>query len=193
MNVGIGVAVRRFAVIAALGMLGVTLGGVQGASAGQVSPSAFTCGITVFTPCNQTAHFTTDNEVGTPLTGATSCPAFLRTDFVTIIGTGNGIEHSIINNAGDGWFTSTFTGTVTVTAYTDATLKTRDTNVPPFTGRLTEWFGGSFNKNNQVFHFTIHFTGAAQDGTTLKIFALGHSNTTPNPALPAHTFGFTSC
>jgi hypothetical protein len=148
----------------------------------------------VFTPCNQTAHFTALNEVGTPFANASpSCPAFVTTDFVTLIGTGNGVEHSIINNAGDGWFTSTFTGTVTITAFKDAGLTTPDPNVLPFTGKITEWFGGSFNKNNQVFHDTFHFSGTAANGTTFTILDVSHVNTTPNTLGPPHSFQITTC
>jgi hypothetical protein len=41
----------------------------------------------------------------------------VNNDFVTIIGTGNSVEHAIINKALDGWFRETFTGTVTITPY----------------------------------------------------------------------------
>ena len=62
-------------------------------------------------PCNQTAHFSSVSEQLTPLTpsGATNCSAFVTTDFASLVAKGNGIEQSIIYNAGDGWFTSTFT------------------------------------------------------------------------------------
>jgi hypothetical protein len=193
MHAGIGVFVRRGAMVAALLMIGA-LTGAQAASAATVPPSDFTCGITVFTPCNQTAHFTDFFMVGSPFPGASSCPAFVTTDSVTIVGTGNGVEHSIVNNAGDGWFTTTFTGTVTITAYTDAGLTTLDPNVLPFTGRVTTWFGGSFNKSNQVLHGTINFSGVAADGTTLTIHDVFHANTTPNTLLgPPHFFQITTC
>jgi hypothetical protein len=189
MHAGIGVVVRRIAMVAALLMIGA-LAGAQAASAATVPASDFTCGFTVFnTPCNQTAHFTDINMVGMPFPGASSsCPAFVRTDFVSIVGTGNGVEHGIINNALDGWFTSTFTGTVTLTDLTDS-------SVPPFTGKLTVWFGGSFNKSNQVFHDTINFSGTAADGTTLTIHDVFHTNTTPNtpPLGPTHFFDITTC
>jgi hypothetical protein len=188
-----GILARRVAAGAALTMIAIPVIGTQGASAGTVPPSQFTCGITVFTPCNQTAHFTTVNQTGTPFANAPSCPAFVTTDFVTLIGTGNGVEHSIINNAGDGWFTSTFTGTVTITAFIDAGLTTPDPNVLPFTGKLTTWFGGSFNKNNQVFHSTFHFSGTAADGTTFTILDVFHANTTPNTLGPPHFFEITTC
>jgi hypothetical protein len=193
MHAGVGVVVRRIAMVAALLMIGV-LAGAQAASAATVPASDFTCGVTVFTPCNQTAHFSDLNAVGTPFPGASSsCPAFVTTDFVNIVGTGNGVEHSIINNALDGWFTSTFTGTVTLTAFTDAGLTTPDSNVPPFTGQLIAWFGGSFNKSNFVFHDTINFSGTAADGTTLTIHDVLHVNNTPNTIGPPHFFEITTC
>ena len=57
---------------------------------------------------HQTAHFSSVSEQLTPLTpsGATNCSAFVTTDFASLVATGNGIEQSIIYNAGDGWFTS---------------------------------------------------------------------------------------
>jgi hypothetical protein len=128
----------------------------QGASAAVVPPGDFTCGVTNFTtPCNQTAHFTDLTQTAPPAPNATGCPAYFLTDFANITGTGQGIEHAIINNALDGWFTTTENGFVTVTFINpltggaDAVL----------TGHLTEWFGGSFNKNNFVNHDTINFAG----------------------------------
>jgi hypothetical protein len=187
------ILVRRAAFVAVVGMAGAPLLGAQAASASPVPASAFTCGVTVFTPCNQTAHFSDFNQQGTPLSNASaSCPAFVRTDFVSLIGTGNGVEHSIVNNAGDAWFTSTFTGTATITAYTDPGLTKPDPNVAPFTGKITQWVGGSFNKQNVVFHDTLHFSGTAANGTALTIHDVSHTNTTPTATVP-HSFEITSC
>ena len=187
---------RRMAVVAVLTVIGVFMVAAQGAGAAPVPASDFNCGITVFTPCNQTAHFSDMFQVGTPFASATSCPAFVTNDFVLIVGTGNGIEHSIINNAGDGWFTSTWTGTVTLTAFIgDPTVSgVPDPNVPPLTGQLTEWFGGSFNKSNVVFHSTLHLNVASADGqTVLRVLDVSHANSTPgNPFVP-HSFEITTC
>ena len=69
-----------------------------------------------------------------------------------------------------------------------------ETNFGPFTGKLTEWFGGGFNRNNQVFHSTFHFSGTAADGTTFRVLDVSHTNTTPNTALePPHSFEITAC
>jgi hypothetical protein len=189
----IAISARRIAAVAVVAALAVVLVAAQGVGAEPVSPADFTCGVTVFTPCNQTAHFNDTNEVGTPFASAPSCPAFVTTDFATIVGTGNGIEHSIINNALDGWFTSTFTGTVTVTAYLDVGLTTPDPNVLPFTGQLTEWFGGSFNKNNFVFHSTFHFSGTDANGTAFRILDVSHANSATGGVGPPHSFEITRC
>jgi len=95
-------------------------------------------------------------------------------------GTGNGIEHSIINNNGDGWFTSTFAGTVTAVAYTADSAGNPvapDPNVLPYTGHLQQWFGGSFNNMNFVNHDTINFTGTAADGSSFAIHLVDHLST----------------
>ena len=155
------------AAAAALTVIAVPLLLAQSAGAAPVPPDQFTCGVTVFTPCNQTAHFSTPSgtpapEVGTPSPQAVGCPAWVATDAVVIQGTGNGIEHSIINNNGDGWFTSTFAGTVTAVAYTADSAGNPvapDPNVLPYTGHLQQWFGGSFNNMNFVNHDTINFAG----------------------------------
>jgi len=192
----IAIPARRMAVVALLTVFGVLAVATQGAGAAPVPPSDFTCGVTVFTPCNQTAHFSDLTDVLTPPSpsGATNCPNFVLTDFATVVGTGNGIEHSIVNNAGDGWFTSTFTGTVTITPFLDAGLTTPDPNVLPFTGQLTEWFGGSFNRNNLVFHSTFHFSGTDANGNTLRVLDVSHANTTgAAPFGPPNSFEILSC
>jgi hypothetical protein len=103
----------------------------------------------------------------------------------------------------DGWFTSTFTGTVTITAYLgvsaltspsyDPNVTVLDPPVLPFTGQLTEWFGGSFNKNNFVFHDTLHVSATDANGTTVRVLDVSHTNSTPgNPFVP-HSFEITTC
>jgi hypothetical protein len=150
--------------------------------------------VTVFDqPCNQTAHFTDVAFEGTPFASAQDCPSFVTTDYAAITGTGNGIEHSIINKALDGWFTSTFTGTATITAYLDPDLTMPDTAVPSFTGQLTEWFGGSFNRNNFATSSTFHFSGTAADGETLRILDIAHANSTGNNPFVPRSFEITRC
>jgi hypothetical protein len=188
---------RRVAVIASLFLIGVLMVAAKGASAAQVPPSSFTCGdpSLPLVPCNQTAHFSDITEVGMPFANAPTCPSFLGTDFALITATGNGVEHSIVNNALDGWFTSTFTGTATITPYIgDPTAGgSPDPINQTYTGHITEWFGGSFNRSNFVFHSTLHFSGTAADGTTLRILDISHTNTTAsNPFLP-HSFEITTC
>jgi hypothetical protein len=164
------------------------------ALAAPVPPSDFTCGVTVFDqPCNQTAHFGAVAFTGTPFASAQDCPSFVTTDFALITGSGNGAEHSIINNALDGWFTSTFTGTATITAYLDPGLTMPDTAVPSFTGQITEWFGGSFNRNNFATTSTFHFSGTASDDETLRILDISHANSTGNNPFVPRSFEITRC
>ena len=189
------------AVTAALTAILMLLLLAQRAGAAPVPPDDFTCGVTVFTACNQTAHFSTPSGTSAPVVGepnpqAIGCPAFVAVDAPVIQGIGNGIEHAIINNAGDGWFTSTFTGTVTVVAWTvdsAGNLVAPDPSVPVFTGHLTTWFGGSFNRSNFVVHDTITFTGTAADGSTFSIHQVDHLSTTPNVAAAPNSFSITRC
>jgi hypothetical protein len=182
----------RWGVLAVAVVVGLAV--CAAASASPVPAADFTCGVTVFDQaCNQTAHFGDIAEVGTPFASAENCPSFVTTDFASITATGNGIEHSIINNALDGWFTSTFTGTATITAYLDPGLTMPDTAVPTFTGQLTEWFGGSFNHSNFATTSTFHFSGTASDGETLRVLDISHANSTgSNPFVP-HSFEITRC
>ena len=166
------------------------------ALAAPVSPSDFTCGVTVFTPCNQTAHFSSTSEQLTPLapTSESGCPAFVLNDYGDLEASGNGVEHSIVNKAGDGWFTTTFTGTATITPFLDPGLTTPDPSVLPFTGHLTEWFGGSFNRSNMVEHSTFHFQGTDANGKSLNITDINHFNTNAaNPFGPPNSFEITHC
>jgi hypothetical protein len=166
------------------------------ALAAPVSPSDFTCGVTVFTQCSQTAHFSSMSEELTPLapTGESGCPAFVLNDYGDLEASGNGIEHAIVNKAGDGWFTSTFTGTATITPFLDPGLTTPDPTVLPFSGHLTEWFGGSFNRGNMVEHSTFHFHGTDANGNTLMITDISHLNTNAaNPFGPPNSFEITHC
>ena len=193
----IALPTRRVAGVVVLALVGLLLVGAQGAAASQVPPQAFTCGNPglPLAPCNQTAHFSDIVEVGTPFSNAPSCPSFVTTDFVLITATGNGVEHSIVNNALDGWFTSTFTGTATITPYIgDPTAGgSPDPAQLPYTGQLTEWFGGSFNRSNFVTHDTVHFDGTAADGTALRVLDVSHTNTSAsNPFMP-RSFEITTC
>jgi hypothetical protein len=171
------------------------------ASAAPVPPSAFTCGVTDFSPCNQTAHFSDPSggngpEVGTPSPQATGCPAWITTDAPVITGTGNGVEHSIINNNGDAWFTSTFTGTVQVVPYLvdgQGNPVGPDPNAPAYLGHLTQWFGGSFNNRNFVNHDTISFTGTGSDGSKISFHAVDHMSVSASAQPAPNTFNIAHC
>jgi len=120
---------------------------------------------------SQTQHFTTVQQFGNPTgptTNNSNCPPPVLNDYVYIDATGNGVQHQTVNGAGDSWFTTTFTGTGTVTFYPEASLSidtggnvTGIIGLPDMTvtGHLTEWFGFEANKQNQVAHGTVNFQG----------------------------------
>jgi hypothetical protein len=177
--------IQRLAVGATVAAFAVVL--VLPSAAGADTAPNLTCGSTQPGPCQQTAHFTNDDEFGTPLPPGSGCPAFVSEDFVHIVGTGNGVEHVNVNKAQDAWFTSTFTGNATFTAYppTSVTVDDQgnvtglvgppDANVPVFSGKLTEWFGGSFNNKNSVNTGTINLS-ATGGGQSLSIHAVFHAS-----------------
>ena len=185
----------------AAGLLAGALATGGAATAAPVPPSAFTCGVTNFTqPCNQTAHFSDPTggngpAVGQPSPQATGCPTWIATDAPVITGTGNGVEHSIINNNGDGWFTSTFTGTVTVVpSIVDGSgMLVPDPNAPTYVGHFTQWFGGSFNNKNFVNHDTISFTGTGSDGSTISFHQVDHMSTSATAQAAPNTFSIAHC
>ena len=198
----LGVRARwGIAVAAAPMVIAIPLALAQGAGAAPVPPGDFTCGVTVFTACNQTANFDTPSGTSAPVVGepnpqAIGCPAFVAVDAPVIQGTGNGIEHAIINNNGDGWFTSTFAGTVTVVSWTvdsAGNLVAPDPSVPVFTGHLQFWFGGSFNNKNFVNHDTINFIGTAADGSTFGIHEVDHLSTSAVVTAAPSGFSITHC
>ena len=63
-------AQRVAAIVATLTVIAVPLVLAQGASAAPVPPQDFTCGVTVFTDCNQTAHFGTPSGTSALLSGS---------------------------------------------------------------------------------------------------------------------------
>lgn len=93
---------------------------------------------------------------------------------------GNAIEHFTANKANDDWFTSTYTGDASVYPIVFASpgvpmLDQNENDVldtsgtPLATGHLTTWFGQEDNKQNGVFHATLHFNGVEADGTPVSI------------------------
>ena len=99
-------------------------------------------------------------------------------DFAYLDFTGNGVQHFNINGAGDSWFTTTFTGTGTVTFYPPSSLDIvldDQGNVvgnPTIIGpadlvasvKLTSWFGFEDNNKNAVGNGTINARGTSIDG-----------------------------
>jgi hypothetical protein len=186
----------RMTTLTAVAALAVPLALMQPAAAATAPDLA--CGNTQPGPCQETAHFTDINDMNTPAPPGGGCPAYLSTDFFTFVGTGHGIEHINVNKAQDGWFTSTFTGSVTITAYLNGTVdeddnvtsvSNPDPNVLPFTGKITEWFGGSFNKQNFVVHATFNISVTNADGDHMRVHLVSHASWTPgsDPNGPPHT------
>src|SRR5207244_4400135 len=54
-----------------------------------------------------------------------------------------------------------------------------DPTVQPWTGKLTERFGGAFNNKNAVILGTFHFSGTTADGQTLTVGFVQHLSWTP--------------
>lgn len=188
-------SIRARLLLLAAAALTFSAAGTTAAFAGTVPPDQFTCGVTNFTtPCDQTAHFSDLSQVAPPAPNATGCPAYILTDFALITGSGNGVEHAIINNKLDGWFTTTENGQVTIVfgSFDASGAFVADPGAPnPITGHLTEWFGGSFNNRNFVVHDTINFTGTDANGSPVSFHAVDHVNT--NTAGLPHVFDIASC
>jgi len=180
-----GVTRRWMGAVMGVAVLGMVFGSVASASA-DTAPN-LTCGNTQPGPCSQTAHFTNDDEFGSPLPPSPGCPAVVSNDFVHIVGTGNGVEHINVNKAQDGWFTFTFSGNVTLTAYPPSSLSfdnqgnvtgitgPPDSTVPVTSGKLTEWFGGSFNNKNATNTGTLNVS-VSGGGLSLNLHAVFHAN-----------------
>jgi hypothetical protein len=76
------------------------------------------------------------------------------------------VFHETVNQAGDGWFTSTVTGGLSFIPY--------DSSHPSYTGHFESWMGASFNLNNVVLHDTNNTTLTGSDGSHLSIHMIDH-------------------
>jgi hypothetical protein len=186
---------RRMITLSAVGVLAAPLAMMQ--PAGAATAPDLACGNTQPGPCSETAHFTDINDTNSPAPPGGGCPAYLSVDFFTFVGTGHGVEHITVNNS-HVRFTTTFTGITTITAYLHGTIDSDgnvtsvsdpDPNVLPYTGRLTQSFGGSFNKQSGVSHFTLSFSGSTANGEHLRVHLVSHQTFTPgtDPNGPPHT------
>lgn len=94
----------------------------------------------------------------------------------------NGIAHITVNKAGDEWDTSTLEGTFIFVA--------ADTGVV-YTGHFEQWFGDSFNNQNEVHHAVINFIGSSADGSRINLHLELHLSTDASGDL--HMFAKTHC
>jgi hypothetical protein len=159
---------------------------VPSAAVADTAPN-LSCGSTQPGPCQQTEHFSNLDELDSPLPPGQGCPAALENDFVHIVGTGNGIEHVNVNKVQDAWFTSTFTGNVTITSYPPSSVTVDDQgnvtgivgppdpNMPVVSGKFTEWFGASFNNKNATSGGTVNLS-VSGGGMSFSLHANLHSN-----------------
>jgi hypothetical protein len=92
-----------------------------------------------------------------------------------------------------GTFSSTFEGVTHLTAlpdgsYHQTTTKTLsftfvpdDPNQPSYTGKLTGWFGGNLNQqNNYTLTVATHYTARGSDGSRITAHFVGHITITPD-------------
>ena len=117
----------------------------------------------------------------TPVTSSSGCSgpvgSAFTNDFAFLDLTGNGVQHVTVNGAGDSWFTSTFTGSGTVTFYPASSVDltfdsqgniTSATVVGPpdmvLSAHVTEWFGFESNRQNAVGHGTVNGQGTSLAG-----------------------------
>jgi len=151
------------------------------------------CGTTIVSSCSETAHFDEVNQWLTPAGPGAGCPGYLENDYGAMVGTGNGVEHTNLNKAGDFWATTTFTGEVTITFYSpsnvDVTLDDQGDVVSAtitgpadnvLTGHITQWFGVSDNKQSGTFGLTFSVNGVDQDGASVMAHGAQHANWTPD-------------
>lgn len=149
------------------------------------------CGTTVFTSCSDTEHYRQMTQWlgGNP--APAGCPSYIG-DWGLATGTGNGTEHVNFNTAGNSWFTDTWTGDLTITFYPASSVNIvtdNDGNVTSaqiigpseqvLTGHMTQWDGGSFNKQASSVTFTDSFNGTDASGNPITVHASSHENWIP--------------
>jgi hypothetical protein len=161
------------------------------AASGTGPPPIPTCGAPGTGPCTETDHFSTE---GPPFPIFNACPPDLG--FYLLSTNGNGVQHITVNNAQDGWFTSTFEGTATLdpilvsidftTNPPTITVLGPDGSRPAISGHTAMWFGGSFNKQNYVLHDTGNFRGSTvtSPSRTVDLHFIDHANSVPPNNLP---------
>lgn len=183
---------RRFIPLGAAALLaaaGSALVTPSAAGASEVTASDFTCGVTVFAGCDQTAQITTPTgtlapEVGGPNPAAVGCPAYVHYDAPVITGTGRGEEHAVYS--ADGLTNSSsrvFSGTATITAWIidgSGSLVAPDPAVPVYTGQYTEATSQTTTAGQYgTFNDTAHFVGVDSTGSQFSYRSEVHATVPP--------------
>jgi hypothetical protein len=181
----------------------VALPTVAGAS--QVPASQFTCGVTVFAGCDQTAQITTPTgtsapEVGSPNPAATNCGPEVAKDAPVVVsaGPGSGVEHAVYS--ADGLTNMSllhFTGIVTITAWiidAHGNLVAPDPATQPSTGLLIQ----NINQTTQdgvygTYNLELSFSGVHPDGTPSIYNDKTHATWPASPQQPFKFFQIASC
>jgi hypothetical protein len=95
------------------------------------------------------------------------------------------VFHETVNQAGDGWLTSTVTGDMSFIPY--------DSSRPSYTGHFMSWFGASFNRNNSVLHDTSNTSLRGSDGSHLSVHMVDHTSISASGITLQFTKATTSC
>ncbi len=173
------------------------------ADASEVPASNFTCGVTVFAGCNETAQISTPTgtsapEVGGPNPAAVDCPAYVGYDAPVITGTGTGEEHALYS--ADGLTNSSslvFSGMATITAWTiDASgnLVAPDPAVPVYTGQYAQATSQTTTEGQYgTFNLTANFLGVDGSGAQFTFKEVIHATVPPSSTPSIKFFDIATC
>jgi hypothetical protein len=80
----------------------------------------------------------------------------------------NAVFHETVDQAGDGWLTTTMEGSLSFIPF--------DPSRPSYTGHAAAWFGASINQNNAVFDDIFNVTATGSDGSQLSFHVIDHQS-----------------
>jgi hypothetical protein len=126
------------------------------------------------TPAQAASAFTATTHISSLSDAIPITCAGAFTGVTSIHATGNGVQHSTVNGAGDFWLTATFEGQGTI-VQTAGPLAGQ-----VFTGHVMDWFGLESNLQNNVFHATFNFDGTNAPGQSLRMHAEAQFTVNPD-------------